>query len=364
MSHQNFDVIPYFTIHPSCINLYNRIEPSIPHSQYVSYHDIKKEINIQTGNLSVNANRKIKRAIDYTLLLSNDKIVNINESGKYFKFKIALITLTLSSIQIHTDNEIKDILLNQLLVELRRVYKIKHYVWRAEKQQNNNIHFHILTNKFIPWNDLRNRWNRIQQKLGYIDRYRDQMRNFHKDGFTVRKDLLENWSYKSQLKAYKEGLKCDWDNPNSVDIHSVRFVQNIKQYVTKYMAKDSLNMLESKYYKELLIKLKNKIELNASEQILFKELSSKIVQGRLWGCSEILSDIKGAQGIVDSYVSSEISYLKKKTNCKTINETYFSVLYITINDIIHANCTVLLSLINEYLYTTFDYNIQLKLNTS
>ncbi|GAH86291.1 unnamed protein product, partial [marine sediment metagenome] len=58
------------------------------------------------------------------------------------------------------------------------------YVWRAEKQENGNIHFHFIVDNFIPWNELRNTWNRIQQNLGYISRFSEAQRLKHINGFS------------------------------------------------------------------------------------------------------------------------------------------------------------------------------------
>ena len=52
------------------------------------------------------------------------------------------ITLTLSDVQAHTDDSIKEHMLQPFLYWLQRYYNCS-YVWKAETQINGNIHFHI-----------------------------------------------------------------------------------------------------------------------------------------------------------------------------------------------------------------------------
>ena len=124
--------------------------------------------------------------------------------------------------------EIKAKCLNQFLIEIGKYNYISNYVWRAEYQKNGNIHFHILVNHYMCWRELQYRWNRIINKLGYVDRYQENMKNWHKEGFKVRPELLGKWDAKAQLKAWKEGEKMNWRSPNSTDIHSIQNISNIK----------------------------------------------------------------------------------------------------------------------------------------
>jgi hypothetical protein len=135
---------------------------------------------------------------------SHKKTVKERVYGKTISFQLAFITLTLPSIQIHTDHEITSQCLNQFLIELKKKFSVSRFVWRAEKQANGNIHYHIIVNNFVPWNDLRNSWNRIVNKLGYVDRFQE-----------------------------KNGRK----QPNSTDVHSTRKVRDLKNYLSKYMSK-------------------------------------------------------------------------------------------------------------------------------
>jgi hypothetical protein len=159
-------------------------------------------------------------------------------NGRYFTFEVNFVTLSLASKQIHSDQVIKSKLLDSLLKESKRRWNVDHYIWKAEKQKNGSIHFHILTDVFIPYNELRNVWNRIQGKLGYIAGYRKARLDEHKHGFHYNPKYAEywhhknkpkayKWDYNKQLKAYHVGNQTGWDNPNSVDVHSLEYIGNI-----------------------------------------------------------------------------------------------------------------------------------------
>lgn len=203
-SRQNVST-PQVSIRPNCISLY-----SLPaHRQIRSDAQKQAQIHLQhnahKGLISLKAEKRIKNAIDWLLYLSETKSFYNRKYKKHFNFKLCFVTLTLSAEQFHSDNVIKKELLNQFLVEFRTTWKVKHYVWRAEPQKNGNIHFHIVCDKFIPWSDLRNRWNRCQAKLGYIDKFK---------------------------------AKHNHRNPNSTDVHSIQKIKNLSRYLAKYMTKN------------------------------------------------------------------------------------------------------------------------------
>jgi len=197
-------IVPSLSMYTDEMYLYGRREwikePNYRHkNSLLNLKDNNRKIEISTKS-----KHKIKRATKLLLYQTTTKKAYNHKTNKIFSFKVNFITLTLSSEQIHTDQEIKSTLLNQFLIEAKKKWKVTYYIWRAEKQNNGNIHFHILTDKYIPWLELRNTWNRIQNKLGYIDR-------FH--------------------------TRHNHTNPNSTDIHALWKIKNVASYITKYLTK-------------------------------------------------------------------------------------------------------------------------------
>jgi hypothetical protein len=114
------------------------------------------------------------------------------------------LTLTLPSPQIHCDKIITREALGSLIQKLKRKFYINNYIWKAEIQKNGNIHYHILTDKFIPHLMLRDHWNDCLQLLGYVSEFE------------------KRWGHSA---------------PNSTDIHALRKIRNINAYIGKYMSK-------------------------------------------------------------------------------------------------------------------------------
>jgi hypothetical protein len=78
------------------------------------------------------------------------------------------------------------------------------YVYRIETQENGNIHYHLVTNTFIHYHDLRVYWNRYVNELGYVDRSTS-------------------------------------NDPNSTDVHKVADIKDMAAYCAKYLSKNNEN---------------------------------------------------------------------------------------------------------------------------
>ena len=282
--------------------------------------------NHHHGQVSDITKRKIARAIDYLVYMARPKRLPYTKHGKGLLFRLNFITLTLSSSQIHTDNEIMSGIFRPFLMALSRKWKVNNYIWRAEKQVNGSIHYHIITDKFIPWNELRNVWNRCQQNLGYVTRYRENQVLWHREGFRFRPELSPKWNRSAQLKAYHEGCRHDWNSPNSTDVHSLRLLSNVKAYFVKYMTK--------------------------SEQ-------SADIQGRLWGCSRQLTRISGARVAVYNRIDDDLRKIKPSATVKIFTGDYYTTILITILILTQLGCTSILEEWYEYVTDKFSvYGVQ------
>ena len=104
-----------------------------------------------------------------------------------------------------SDKLIKKECLEWWLSLARRKFGLTHYVWKAERQKNGNLHFHITTNCFVEIMELRKSWNLAQQRIGFLDLFED---------------------------------KFNHRNPNSTDIRIVRNTKDLGIYLGKYIAKE------------------------------------------------------------------------------------------------------------------------------
>jgi hypothetical protein len=341
------DIKGYYqlSIHPTRINyFYTPLERrSGAHPKITSYEEIDSvaersdalnnsvasklpdqfQDNYHHGKISKTAERKINRAIDYLTYLAQPKRLPHTFHGKGLLFRLNFITLTLSSEQIHSDHEIMLHVFSPFLQSLRQKWHISNYIWRAERQSSGGIHYHIVTDRFIPWNELRNVWNRYQQSLGYVTRYRDNQINWNREGFRPRPELYKTWSRQKQYKAYIEGIHHDWQSPNSTDVHSLKLITNVRAYFKKYMTKEGQN---------------------------------SFIEGRLWGCSSRLSDLTGARVAEYSKINDELGRIEADKSIKSFTSDFFTTIFITPVDLKRLGCSEILNVFEEYIRTRFpDY---------
>jgi len=318
-------------IHPGQINVYYRSftprrrapAPFITDGSDVPASNVVPDQfrdNHHYGKISPVALRKITRAVQYLTFLVPKRRRYHTPDGRSGNYFLNFITLTLSSTQIHSDNEIKRSILEPFLNELRQHYRVSSYIWRAERQENGNIHFHLISDRFIWWNDVRNSWNYFQERLGYVTRYRLAMQEFHKEGFRVRKDLQNKWPIRKQLSAWREGVRTDWCSPNSTDIHSLRDVANVRSYLTKYITKSDDN---------------------------------SDIEGRLWGCSYNLTNLSGSIQFADGQISQELDILMKSDKVKIYKSDYYTVIYYNPGFLAALHLFIILAQLREYCRSRF-----------
>lgn len=308
------------SVHPYQITVSHQVEPGYYPPPDLEPQPAQFKDNSHSGMISPTARRKISRALDYLRYIA-----------RHQHTPLPLITLTLSHKQVHSDQELKRYLFQNFLNELKRKWKVTHYFCRYEKQKNGNLHAHIVVPKYIPWNEIRNVWNRIQQNLGYVTRYRQDRKLWHRDGFRYDPDDGQGRSRKRQLKAYRQGLRTDWDNPNSTDIRRTDHISNLKGYLMKYMAKNPKESLQGD---------------NQVDKILE-------VEGRLWGCSVSLSDLKGGQDVVDTELEEEFKKIESSPKVRVFREDFYTVYSIQADDLKALGCTRLLSIFYEMLKDGF-----------
>ncbi len=294
-----------------------------PETQEFSKPERKK--NTTNGFISDRAGCRLRNSIKYLFWISHCIILN---KGKYElkpEGKLSFLTLTLSYIQQHEDTYIKAKMLNQFIIELSQKYKGLYYIWRAEKQDNGNIHFHFLINKFIPWQLARQIWNRIQDKEGYIEAYRNR---FCKMSFEEYLLTLKNPSPAkiSQYKrAYQYGKDNNWSNPNSIDITNLKSKKSIYKYISKYISKRSAEP--------------DKAHPEKTDHLA--------ISGRLYYCCSEISSIKAPTTELDGAVLSEIKSLKKIIPDKFHELDFFTIITVPAEDLFTYGCFAIFKIFTE-----------------
>lgn len=217
--------------------------------------------------------QKLRNVISLLVACSSKKSLYDPELKRHVKFRVNFITLTLSGRQCHSDKEVVKLLLEPFLRAFRDKCPGLLYVWKAEKQDNDNIHFHITSNRYVSAFVLRRMWNKIQAKAGYL--------------------------HYSRIREI-----------NSTDVHAVKQNNTLSRYLTSYVTKkDYYKKPLKKYFKKYGNKLKNlKADFFRLPKNYFKNIKDGI-KCRLWDCSTSLKRAKCIIEDLDGNVSAELNYL-------------------------------------------------------
>src|SRR3990167_3299613 len=119
------------------------------------------------GMISANAKSKMMNAILWLDASAQFKWSFSKSSGKWFRWRLNFIHLTLPTQKSLPDKFIKK-LLNTFFLYAFRKTGLRSYVWKAEPQERGEIHFHITSDCFIWKNTLQNIWNGILRKHGLL----------------------------------------------------------------------------------------------------------------------------------------------------------------------------------------------------
>ena len=259
-------VLTKYKFNPHCVVAY----PSFELFNTVRGYDSESQKNLQCkgtvkGTLSYASAKRMHNLVTNWFFCVK-AIKKKNESwSKYLTF----VTLTLSAKQFHSDREIKRKMLNRFIIESGRKWGVKTYIWKAEKQKNGNIHFHLLYDRYIDWQDIRNVWNKIQEDNGYIDKFYEE--HGHR-------------------------------NPNSSDIHGLykdknnQLIGNLGSYIAKYFSKK-------------------------------EDQKHLLVDGKVWGRSKNLTKLGFFSEYEDSQLHEIWEYFQT-LNVKKVKEEYFQLVFV------------------------------------
>lgn len=185
-------------VRPSGLIVYTACDPPPDHSR----NKILKT-NTYTGRVTKGAEKRIRQTINIFLLKSEQRTIYNPVIQCHQPFRLAFATLTISAKDMINHREAYKKGLEPMLRKIRREIGGL-YVWKAELQERGQIHWHITINQFVHFQWLKDSWNNIQSKAGWLTGYIDEHGHM---------------------------------NANSTDIHAVWKVKRIDLYLSKYMAK-------------------------------------------------------------------------------------------------------------------------------
>ena len=233
-------LVPILQIRPGLLLTYDIIDPR-PYREKslssINHNDVAK-LKTYSGLITKGSAKRLRKAINILISLSEWKEATNFKSGEIFKFKINFITLTLPSNQAPiSDNDLKKHCLQPWLKYWRRKTKGMSYVWRAERQRNGNLHFHICTDRYIYYKDIRDYWNNLLDKFHFINSYHDKHSSLTFSAYLQLYPVSLKQPMSTRRSAFDYGYSTNWRSPNSTDVHSIEKIQDLAGYLVKYMAK-------------------------------------------------------------------------------------------------------------------------------
>ena len=162
-----------------------------------------------------------------------DKMLSFFEASKGKKGfrhnKVDFYFITLTFIN-KVNDKLAISVLNKFLTVLKNKYGNFGYIWVAEKQQNGNIHYHMIADKRFNLYYLNSLWT-VQQINSGIRNYEQEYECLDKEKVTIN-DLHSAKSWQTIQKYL-----------NPVDIKPVKTIEGISAYLTSYVTKN-----DSKFY--------------------------------------------------------------------------------------------------------------------
>lgn len=242
----------------------------------------------QAGTISYKSAQRLRDALNLLVGTAVSKRLYIHDLGVWINFKLNFITLTLPSTQVHTDKEIH----SKVFAEFIKKWKYSNskllYVYKAETQDNGNLHYHLTTNSFIHHKRLRKWWNKSCNALGYMDR-------------------------------------CSVKDANSTDVHAIKNVKDIAAYLSSYVAKKDVIKSSLKGWikdkKRPLLFVKNKENWCVLKHV---SMCKRQVQIKAWDASNALL-AKPLTLVADAHYSAFLEALAK---CKRhVKHDYVTITY-------------------------------------
>lgn len=223
-----------------------------------SGRDMSK-LNSYSGLVTKGVKKRIRKKMDLLLQISPKRKIYNPVINKVHDFQLAFLTLTIQYQEDLPDH--KFIMRNcfkPMLATLRNKMGIRDYVWKAELQVNGTIHYHLCSNRYIDYMQLRTSWNAILRKAGLLDKF------------------------------YSEHGHYD---ANSTDIRATHTATAASIYMSKYMAKNddeerkiggkvwdcSMNLKHSTQYTDELSSFADQQLREGIEQGKIKEIKSDYV---------------------------------------------------------------------------------------
>jgi hypothetical protein len=236
-----------------------------------------------SGTMCSHAKKRLTKALNLLVAIARPKTAFNPKTGKRFNFRVNFITLTLPCAQRSvSDRDLKTKVFDPFIKSMKRKHGLRSYVWRAERQFNGNLHFHLTTDSFLPLSSIRDEWNRFLSRFHFINEFHSNHGHF---------------------------------TPNSTDVHSVHQIANIAAYMVKYMSKSDDDHLAEINAKRVKL---GKPPIDPSKHP-FRRIDgqpewNQPIEGKVWDCSSNLKSKDSCVMESDSKSRDDLRHVVRHPN--------------------------------------------------
>lgn len=183
--------------------------------------------------LSRHSKKKIENSISLLHSLATPRTIFPSKNKPIYNFRCSFVTLTLPTSQSHSDLEIKSRSLNQFFTVMRQKFGLKNYVWKAELQKNDSIHFHIVWDIYVHHKAVRYYWNQALEVLGYVTEYHNKFVNMSLKDYAIYRGL----DVHKAVSGFQFGVSTEWKSPPTEQVVAVKSSKQLALYLKKYITK-------------------------------------------------------------------------------------------------------------------------------
>ena len=167
-----YHVAKRLIIHEDRVTVFN--EPLFASKRSEAQRSAEKHLSRGrfNGFISPSTARILRKRLEAWI---NSIIHNAKECGSRWRprhSKLSFVTLTLPSAQMHTDQELRREALDRFITDLRRSMMVQDYFWNAAVQENGNVYYHLLIDRFVAKDQLVDLWGKQMERLGYMAKFR------------------------------------------------------------------------------------------------------------------------------------------------------------------------------------------------
>lgn len=161
-----------------------------------------------SGKMTDHTRKRLQAACDILVQRTPAQRIYNPVSQTTHDFRLAFMTLTQPPDRILDARQGYDLLLKDFLRYMRQKEGLRDYIWKFERQQNGQAHWHLATAQYIRWEVIRWAWNTRLRRSGQLEGFAKRYGHF---------------------------------NPNSTDIHNMVNIEDCLNYLGKEICKTTQN---------------------------------------------------------------------------------------------------------------------------